>query len=65
MMIGMVIFWTAIVLAVIWIANGGFGGATSRRMGTPIDVLERTFAQGAMSVDEYRRRREILEHGDV
>ena len=32
---------------------------------TPTDVLERRFAEGEISVEEYRKRREILAHGTV
>jgi putative membrane protein len=32
---------------------------------TPVDVLERRFAEGEISVEEYRQRREILAHGTV
>ena len=35
------------------------------RSETPTDVLERRFAEGEMSVEEYRERREILAHGTV
>jgi uncharacterized membrane protein len=35
------------------------------RSETPTDVLERRFAEGEISVEEYRERREILANGTV
>jgi putative membrane protein len=35
------------------------------RSETPTDVLERRFAEGEISVEEYRERREILAHGTM
>ncbi len=35
------------------------------RNDSPTDVLERRFAAGEISVEEYRERREILTHGTV
>jgi uncharacterized membrane protein len=32
---------------------------------TPLDVLERRFAEGEISVEDYRERREILANGTV
>jgi putative membrane protein len=60
MMIGMVIFWGAIILAVVWLIRGGTDHSTHKQEETPLDVLDRRFAEGQMSVEEYRERRAEL-----
>jgi hypothetical protein len=42
--------------------SGWWPGSRSE---TPTDVLERRLAEGEISVEEYRERREILAHGTV
>lgn len=53
MMLGMVVFWGGIILLIVWLVRGGFD-----RSRTPVvsamEILERRFAEGAISVDEYR-----------
>jgi len=64
MMFVMVLFWAAIVLGIVWLARGSFDGRREdRRREAPLEVLERRFAEGAMSVEEYRQRRELLGDG--
>jgi putative membrane protein len=65
MMGGMALFWGAIILGIVWLARGGFEGRRERRTDTPTDVLERRFAEGAISVDDYRARREVLVNGNA
>lgn len=57
MMLGMVVFWGAIILLVVWLARGGF---ERTHMPTATEILERRFAEGALTVEEYRERRETL-----
>ena len=65
MMFVMVLFWAAIILGIVWLARGSFDGRREdRRREAPLEVLERRFAEGAMSVEEYRQRRELLGHRD-
>ena len=59
MMLGMLVFWGAVVLGVVWLARGGLSGSGERTQ-TPMEILERRFAEGAMSVDEYHERRAVL-----
>ena len=59
-MILMVLFWGAIILGAVWLARSGFEGRRERRSVTPAEILERRFAEGAISVDDYRARREAL-----
>lgn len=38
----------------------GFDGWRGRRRETPTEILERRFAEGAISVEDYRERREVI-----
>ena len=61
MMIFMVLFWGAVLFAVVWLARGGSVGWTRPdRTETPLEILDRRFAEGAISPDEYRERREVI-----
>jgi putative membrane protein len=56
----MVVFWGAIILGVVWLLRGAFDRWPARRRETPTEILERRFAEGAISAEEYQERREIL-----
>lgn len=61
MMLWMVFFWGAVILGVFWLARGGsVAGWRADRKETPLETLDRRFAEGAISVDEYHQRRETL-----
>ena len=61
MMLWMVFFWGAVIFGVVWFARGGsLDGWRSDRKESPLETLDRRFAEGAMSVDEYHERRETL-----
>ena len=57
--IWMVVFWAALVGAIVWaatrVAPGGAGPQRSAR-----DVLDERYAQGEIDDEEYRRRRSQL-----
>lgn len=59
------LFWGLVILGIIWIVRGGppwrRGRSSAPRVETGIEVLERRFAEGGLSADEYRERRAILE----
>jgi putative membrane protein len=63
MMVAMVLFWGAIILGIVWLARGGFEGRRAGREVTPTEILDRRFAEGAISTEDYRERREFLETG--
>ena len=63
MMLGMVIFWGAVILLLVWLVRGGLG-APRPGTATPTDILERRFAEGEISAEDYRARRKILANGD-
>jgi putative membrane protein len=66
MMVVMVLFWGAIIFGIVWLIRGGVRGEpahsaeTRVSRETPVQILERRFAEGAISPDDYRARREIL-----
>lgn len=64
MMIGMVIFWAAVIVGIAWLVRGGPSESRGRASGeTPLEVLDRRFAEGAMSSDDYRERKDVLTGG--
>jgi putative membrane protein len=63
MMVGMVLFWTAIVFGIVWLIRGGSDRRQAHRAEPPTEVLDRRFAEGAISVEDYRQRRNILGNG--
>ena len=58
----MLLFWVGIVLGIVWIARGGLDSRREGRRETPTEILERRFAEGAISPEEYNERREIIAH---
>lgn len=57
MMLGMLIFWGAIIALVVWAVRGGL---TTRRDDTPEEILRKRLADGSISVEEYEQRRAAL-----
>lgn len=62
MMLWMVFFWGAVIFGIVWLARGGAPSQSWRapRDPTPLETLDRRFAEGAISVDEYHERRRVL-----
>ena len=58
MMLGMVVFWGAIVALVVWALRNGVG---RHRPEDPLEILQRRLADGSITVEEYEQRREKLE----
>jgi putative membrane protein len=61
MMIGMGLFWLAIILGFVWLVRDSF----ERRQAEPpsenaLTTLDRRFAEGALSLEEYKQRRDVL-----
>ena len=68
MMIPMLLFWGAIVFGVVWLVRSSTWGQPTRddRLVTkesPIEILERRFAEGALTPEDYQARRELLLDG--
>lgn len=57
MMLGMVIFWGAIIALVVWVTRGG---SRSPRTESPEDVLRRRLADGSITVEQHEQRRAAL-----
>jgi putative membrane protein len=65
MMVVMVLFWGAVIFGIFWLIRGATRDSStpgepfvSRE--SPVDILERRFAEGAITEEEYRTRREVL-----
>lgn len=51
----------AIMFGAVWLARGGsFDGLSGGRRESSIEILDRRFADGAISLDEYHERRGVL-----
>lgn len=59
MSLGMVVFWALLVVAVVWLVRSLSDGG-SRRPLSAAELLERRLAEGEISVDEYRQRKDAL-----
>jgi putative membrane protein len=65
MMIPMLLFWGAIVFGVVWLIRSSTSGRPTKPIdrASPIEILERRFAEGAITVEDYQARREVLVSG--
>lgn len=62
MMIGMALFWGLVILGIVWLIRSAPWGHHSH--GSPLEILDRRFAAGEMSAEEYRERRNVLQGKD-
>lgn len=60
MMIGMALFWGAIILGILWLIRNGTEPPQRQPKETALTILGRRFAEGAVSLEEYRQRRDVL-----
>ena len=65
MMIFMVLFWGAVIFGIVWlIRDATFGrpprGESPANKESPLEILDRRFAEGAITEEDYRARREVL-----
>jgi putative membrane protein len=70
MMIGMVVFWGAVIFGIVWLVRGTTQSGPTLREGqvgreSPVEILERRFAEGALSSEDYWARRQVLVNGTV
>jgi putative membrane protein len=76
MLIGMFLFWGAIVVGIVWLIRAAAQGWSARGQRpvtgestvareSPVEILERRFAEGAISPEEYRARRQVLVNGSA
>jgi putative membrane protein len=69
MMVMMVLFWGAVIFGVVWlirsITQGESHAGERLSKESPIEILERRFAEGGIGEEDYRARREVLSgHGE-
>jgi putative membrane protein len=64
MMIGMALFWGLVIVGVVWLVRSAGWASPQQAHGTPLDILDRRFAAGEMSAEEYRERRSALQGKD-
>jgi putative membrane protein len=55
------LFWVLLIVGIVFLVRGRDAPWTGGGRETAIDVLERRFAEGEMSLEEYRERRAVLE----
>lgn len=60
MMSLVLLFWVAVILGIVWLARGGLGGWREPRRETSTEILDRRFAEGAISVEDYQERLKVL-----
>jgi putative membrane protein len=61
MMLGMLLFWGLIIAAVVWVVRElTHSRATRAGVETPNALLDRRFASGEISAEEYRERKAVL-----
>jgi uncharacterized membrane protein len=60
MMIGMVLFWGAIIFGVFWLIRDGVQRRQPASEETALTILDRRFAEGALPHEDYRQRRSVL-----
>jgi putative membrane protein len=65
MMVVMVLFWGAVIFGIFWLVRDTARGSSAPAetlvgKESPEEILERRFAEGAISEEDYRARREVL-----
>jgi putative membrane protein len=61
MMLGMVVFWALIIAGVVWVVRELVRSrAAQAGVESPTALLDRRFASGEISADEYRERKAVL-----
>lgn len=61
MMLGMIVFWGAIIALIVWLVRGGGIDLRRRPLEDPREILKRRLADGSITVEEYEERRTALE----
>ena len=59
MMLGMVVFWGAVIFGVVWLLRESIGRGRGQG-GDPRTILDRRLADGKISVEEYEQRKRAL-----
>ena len=70
MMVVMVLFWGAVIFGIFWLIRGGARGEWAPRempvnKESALEILDRRFAEGAITPDDYHARRQVLLDGSA
>jgi len=60
MVVGMVLFWALAIVGLVWLVRELTGSRGLRSGQEPLELLDRRLAEGTISPQDYRERREIL-----
>lgn len=60
MMFAMVVFWGLVVFGIVWLLRETLSRGGRGADGEPLAILDRRFAEGQISVEEYEQRRKVL-----
>lgn len=60
MAIGMVLFWALVIVGLVWLVREVSDRHGFRSKQGPLELLDRRLAEGTISPEDYRERREIL-----
>ena len=60
MMLGMVIFWGLVIVAIVWLLREAIRRDQDRTGTDPLGTLDSRLAEGQISVEEYEQRRRVL-----
>ena len=62
----MLVFWTAVIVLIIWsVRSRSAGGSSVDSPTTALDVLAERYARGEIDEEEYRLRRTTLQAYDM
>jgi putative membrane protein len=60
MMLGMILFWGAIIALAVWALRGGIGQRQPKSE-APEEILRRRLADGSITIEQYEQRRGTLD----
>jgi putative membrane protein len=60
--IGMALFWILLIVAIVALVNGSWGGAapSGRRQDEPLEILKQRYARGEIEREEFEQKRREL-----
>lgn len=54
------LFWILLIAAIVWAVKAAFGGASSDKQKSVLDILKERYARGEIDQEEYERKRRDL-----
>jgi putative membrane protein len=54
------LIWIAVIATIVWLVRGRRGWGSYRGGPNALEILDRRFAEGDLSAQEYRDRRQVL-----